>query len=626
VILLHRLLLKQVSLLTLFNAIRYLLLVGFPLTIYWSMRRLGFSAVAGGVAAACSTLLSSDHRYGFEYTSYTWAGWGMYTQLWSMHLVPITLACLHRLLEEGRGYAAAIATSAVLILSHLIYSYMMAVAVLALLLVGLNRANARPRLFRLGIIGSLALGITSYFWLPFLHFRAHMGISPYEPRWKYDSFGAGQILTWLVNGDLLDHNRLPVLTLLLALGIAFALSTRDGPALRALVLFLLFLALFFGRPTWGRLVNLLPMHERLHFHRFIGGVHLAAIFLIGLGGEWAWRQLRPISERWRALAAGALFLAVMAPAMLERHRDWALNRQWMARTHKALDADDDARTILAALGELPPGRTYAGRRNNWGKEMRLGDLHFFDLLTFRQIVAITPYESFSLNADLIWHFDDRVPAHYELFNVRYVVAPTGATMPAFLRRLKQTPRYTLYRAETGGYAQFAGLTTLRRIDSQSSLFSQNRSWLSSTDPAAGRFVRYEYPVRKGQSANGADAVASADTGRQGCPGGGTISEERVRPGRIDLRVECRAPSTLVLKMTYHPNWRVALDGREAQPFMVSPSFIGVEVPAGLHQLQVEYRSPAYKTALLILGVSVLFATIWWRRHFARLDAVISSGS
>ena len=35
VVLLHRLLLKRVDLLTLFNLVRYLLLVGFPPTVYW---------------------------------------------------------------------------------------------------------------------------------------------------------------------------------------------------------------------------------------------------------------------------------------------------------------------------------------------------------------------------------------------------------------------------------------------------------------------------------------------------------------------------------------------------------------------------------------------------------------
>jgi len=84
VVALHRLLLKRVDLLTLFNLVRYLLLVGFPLTVYWSMRRLGFSVVAGAVAAAVATLLSSNGRYGFDYDSYLWRSVGLYTQLWAI--------------------------------------------------------------------------------------------------------------------------------------------------------------------------------------------------------------------------------------------------------------------------------------------------------------------------------------------------------------------------------------------------------------------------------------------------------------------------------------------------------------------------------------------------------------
>ena len=41
------------------------------------------------------------------------------------------------------------------------------------------------------------------------------------------------------------------------------------------VYWFVWLVLFFGRHTWGGLTDFLPMHERLHFHRFIGGVHLA---------------------------------------------------------------------------------------------------------------------------------------------------------------------------------------------------------------------------------------------------------------------------------------------------------------------------------------------------------------
>ena len=622
VVFLHRLLLKQVDLLTLFNLIRYLLLVGFPLTVYWAMRRMEFSVVAAAVAAAAASLFSSSSRYGFEYESYIWRGWGLTTQLWAMHLSFITLACLDRLLRRGTGYVGAAVASSMLALSHLMYSYMMAPAGLVLLLVGLNRTNARQRVARLGITAALAAVITSYFWLPFVLFKAYLSASPYEPRWKYDSSGAGTVLTWLVNGDLLDSGRLPVLTLLLALGVVCAVFARTRPARLALILLVVWLTLFFGRPTWGRLLDLLPMHERLHFHRFIGGAHLAAILLIGLGGEWIWRQLAPL-QRWRSAAGGLLLMLLLLPAIQERQAHYAVNSQWMERTWTALQADQDAPAILSAIAARPPGRTSAGRRNNWGKSLRLGDLYFFDLLTFNRIVAISPYESFSLNADLIWHFEDQNPAHYNLFNVRYVVAPSDLAMPAFLRRIKETSQYILYEAETSGYAQFVAVNRIDRIGSQSTLFSRNRSWMEGADPAAGRFVRYDYPAGSAGSGSVAEGAASGAPDRARCLGSGKINEERVLPGRFDLWVECPEASTLVLKVTYHPNWRIAIDGREVRSFMVSPSFIGLDVPAGAHQIRAEYRSPVYKTALLLLGACVLLGTVLLRRRFAQLEAILA---
>lgn len=625
VVLLHRLLLKQADLLTLFNLVRYLLLLGFPLTVYWSMRRLGFSIVAGAVSAAIATLLSSNHRYGFEYDSYVWRGFGMYTQLWAMHLSFIALACLHRVLERGTGYAAAVVACAALVLSHLVYAYMMAVAAIVFLLIGLNRANVRVRIVRLAVPTLLAAAVTSYFWLPFLLSKGYLSVSPYLQRWKYDSFGAGDILTWLVNGDLLDYGRLPVLTVLLAIGITAAIVDRTRTAWLALVLLLLWLVLYFGRPTWGGVADLLPMHEGLLLHRFIGGVHLAAILLIGLGGEWIWRQSTLLSGRWGATIAGLCLLLLVAPALSERWSYYALNTQWMDRTSKAIETDEDARTILSTLRALPPGRTYAGLRANWGKELQFGDLHFYDLLTFHRIAATSPpYQSLSLNADLIWHFDDRNQAHYRLFNVKYVVAPSGLAMPAFLRPINRTVRYTLYRAETGGYAAFAEITGVKRAESQSALFLENRNWLLGAEPAAGRFVRYEYLVGHTKAEGSAGGKTPPSLAGQGCAANGAISEGQVSPGQIDLQVECPLASVLILKVTYHPNWRIAIDGRDVRSFMVSPSFLGVEVPAGRHQIRAAYRSPAYKTALLLLGVGGLIATISFRRRLTQLDLLNAS--
>jgi hypothetical protein len=619
VIALHRVLLQKFDLLAVFNAVRYLLLVGFPLTVYWSMRRLEFSPVAAAVGAASASLISSNHRYGFEYESYIWRGHGMFTQLWAMHFSFIVLANLHRLLDQGRGYVATTISCSALLLSHLIYTYMMAITGLVLVLNLASRANWRALLVRLAVLGGFTAVICSYMWLPFLSQIAFFGASPYLQRWKYDSFGAGDILWWLVNGDLLDYGRWPVTTVILALGIAAALMQfrRNRPARIFLSLFVVWVALYFGRPTWGHFLDVFPLHDSLLFHRFKGSIDIMAILLIGMGGEWLWRQASVLGERWRAAVVAAAVLFLLVPALRERQNFYSFNTQWIERTRKALAADEDANAIITTLKELPPGRAHAGLRANWGKALVFGDLKFSDLLTFHRLMpASAPYSSMSLNADLLWHFDDRNPAHYNLFNIKYLIAPRTLPVASFLRSIKETRRYTLYRAETDGYASYVTINGRRTPSSQANLFFQNRDWIQSAEPAAGRFIRYDFPAKRG--ANAAEATKSAPAAEPPCPGG-KISEESVLPGRIDLQTDCTTGSAMILKTTYHPNWHVDVDGHDVPTFMVSPSFIGFHLPAGTHRVQAEYRAGILKTILLLVGACALLVLFCSRRWLARFD-------
>src|SRR5262249_33522405 len=158
----------RVELLTVFNLVRYAILLGFPLLVYWSMRRMDFSTVAAAVSAAASSLMSVSVGYGFGYESYDWRGPGMYTQLWAIPLSFLALACLYRLVNHGKGYAAAVLACSALALSHLIYTYMMVITGLVVLLVGIDRSNLRQRIGRLAVVGVLTGIISAYTSVPFV--------------------------------------------------------------------------------------------------------------------------------------------------------------------------------------------------------------------------------------------------------------------------------------------------------------------------------------------------------------------------------------------------------------------------------------------------------------------------
>jgi len=40
--------------------------------------------------------------------------------------------------------------------------------------------------------------------------------------------------------------------------------------------------LYFGRATWGSLMDVLPLSREIHMNRFVGGVHLGGIFFIAV--------------------------------------------------------------------------------------------------------------------------------------------------------------------------------------------------------------------------------------------------------------------------------------------------------------------------------------------------------
>ena len=601
VVAVDRVLLGLLPLRTVFDLVRYVLLLAFPLTVLWSMRTMGFADSAAALAAAASSLLAGSFRYGFEYDSYIWRGFGLFTQLFGMHLAFVALALLDRLIRRGRGIVLTALSCAALVLAHLIYAYMIGIAAVVLCLIGIRPANAIQRIARLAAVGGIAIVLTSYFVVPFFTQAGYLNISPYLERPKYDGFGAGAVLGWLASGDLFDHGRLPVLTALFALGIVVAVVRRDLLALRVAAVGAVLLVLYFGRPTVGSLIDLLPMHEGLLLHRFVGGFDLAAIPLIGLGGGFVFDQLARRAPFRPAVLAGAALLLLLAPALTERWSFYADNTTWLRQTAAALAADADAKAILDRVANARPGRAYAGLRANWGATMNFGlpfnSVHFSNLFADRGIDALTvPYRDASLNSDLLWDFNDQDLASYDLFNVDYVVAPHGVSLPPALAVMLDTPRYVLYAAPGGGYAEYVGIARRERVGSQADLFVASRAFVRSGGFAPNSFVRYDY--------RDAGALANDPVPVPACPGGEILSE-RAQAARFDVIARCDVASAMVFKVTYHPNWHVTIDGRDVNTYMVSPSYVGFGVPAGRHVITAEYRSLPLKSALFWIGMLTL---------------------
>jgi Gpi18-like mannosyltransferase len=110
--------------------ILYLLLALWPIAVYWGARLLGWGRWTAAASAAISPLVVSASGYGYEHGSYTWRGYGVYSQLWGMWLLPLAWGLTWRAVSRGRHFAAAATALAFTIACHFITGY------LALLTVG----------------------------------------------------------------------------------------------------------------------------------------------------------------------------------------------------------------------------------------------------------------------------------------------------------------------------------------------------------------------------------------------------------------------------------------------------------------------------------------------------------
>ena len=609
----HVLTLEVFSLTDLLHWSTYLLLSLFPISIYWSLRHLGFDQISSAMGGLVAPLAATNGLYGFDFRSYVFAGWGLYTQLWGMVLLPPALAVGYRVLREGRGYFWATLLLASTLMSHLIYGYMAFLTLGILTLIQpiqisnpMSLAGTLLRSWRrLIILFLLVVVVTSYFLVPFFLDLEYFNRSVWTDPRKFNSYGHSALVSSLVSGQLFDGvNRIPSLTYLVFLGfIVCLLRRRNERHLIPIAIFLLWLMLYFGRETWGSLIDLLPFSRDIHMHRFIGGVHLGGIFLIAVALaaplRWAVSQ-SSIWRGWYVTAALSLTMLVLLPAYSERTSYLQGNALGLRKSHEGLDVmSQELSALLEKLKQLPPGRVYAGqkmppgRRQNWGYRYNIGLIRPYDLLHAEGLDMVgKTYHGYSLNSDVMIEFDERRWDHYNLYNARYVVAPEDIEFPEFVQPLQQFGRLHLYQVETTGYFDLVG-SDLTFAGGKADFYTAASSWLGSGLPkvkqhpvvSLGSLAREK--DRQIPLSEAVDVIANADTFPS--PFRGTVLSEKIGNNYFRAEVSVEHESMLLLKATYHPNWRATVDGVEANTVMLMPSFVGVRLLPGYHDVRIEYR-------------------------------------
>lgn len=629
----------------LFVIIRTLLLILLPLSFFLGAIVLGYTPIFGVIFAFFSQAIFTDGLYGLDSPSFLWRGWGLSTQLLAVFFLPLAFAYGIRYFKTKKDLGKAILFNFLLAQSHFGMFYLLLFAYPVYWIFSLEKWQEIGK--RILIFLFLTLISLSYFIFPFFTTSQYRNFSLWDPIWKFNSWGLNQIIIWFANGDLFDFNRFPFLTIFIVGGILWALISENKFNRYLVVVFGLYFILFLGREILGPLVNLIPGMSEYHLHRVIVmvqfiGLLIASEFLYSLiqiaqcrvsrpphphGGPWRLAQNGHLRNflKWFFIII-SMFMIIGSIYLIEKPiinyaKD---NNAWITRSNLDYKKNiDDYQAIVDRLKKLPSARVYAGRPGNWGRDFEIGDTQIYMALSQDgfPIIGFLP-QSWSPNSDAEQYFNEEKLAHYDLYNVGYLVLPADKKAPQFAKLILNKGKFSLYKIESEGWFTI-GKSSLEVVTKKTNLVNITHLWFYSP-----MFNNKDYPVislnnkkytfvdktikMSDQSIfdkNKAIWQENPMFGNQEKFEQNLVKkvEKKFSQGysvNFKLQEKCQN-CILILKQTFHPNWEIKVNGKKQKAFPVFPFFIGIQTNnPGNYEIIATYKPSAIKVFLLVFEIFI----------------------
>ncbi len=447
---------------------------------------------------------------------------------------------------------------------------------------------------------------------------------PPNASWRQLGFPPERLAWWILDGDLLDRGRTPVLTAIAAAALLVSLLLARRPLARAAIAALAIAlvgsvsghALEDAGPPWSSLLAFLqPL-------RVVALTPLAAAALVIVAldeGTARWEVARPRALAW--VRPGELVVVLMCLLALPAR---------LAAAKK--DAADLAVSASAPCGPLTPRGYSRERVHAWLRELAPDRLAYWptdgsgllacalddDLeLAVPGPIAVTGGAGSHVGVHWL-AFRQIHPARpgsarrAEALGVRYLLRTSEDAVPEGWRSLHHEGAVSLLENEAKTRLVGAGCMRERWQGSDAAL---RRELYDRLPTAAGaeRLLSPTELVALAITPRGELAIERADDGA--CDASGArVAETRTEPGRLEAVVTSASPVDVVLRVAAFPSWTVEIDGARASTTLVSPGFPSVRVPAGEHRVRaVASHDPSWPLVLLAV-LAVAAAGGLRRRH------------
>lgn len=605
---------KSVSLMTVFVWVRFLSVALLPLTFFITARLLSLPRLTAAAAALLTPFISTPGLYGLEYGSYLWAGSGLFTQAIATHFALLAIGFAYIAIRRGRGLALTGLLLGLTFLAHFIYGYIAALTV-CLLAVMPDSESRAVRIGRTIWVGAIAFLVSAFELAPLLLDSPIINHSRWENPWKWDSFGASQVVKWLFSGELLDHGRLPILTSLALCGVAFYWRDRvikhlKFPA-RTFVLLgaALWILMFFGRPFWGPALSLLGVSPDMQLHRVLGGAQIFLIFAAAIGLASVWRELARVHVALAALVTAVLLF----PMVKERGQYLQNNRTWGETNLASYNGNRQFIDSAVNIAKDRGGRAFAGIPLLWGGKFKIGDVPFYSFLSVARQPALSfMYHSMSLTSEIMTRFSDSSPDEFRLFNIKTVIAPVNVLLPSFLSQIELDGPFRVMAAPGDGYFDVVDVFYAVKT-TKFDFYDINDRWLQSAWVGRRQHLLLDFFGDADPSFAHLDPNAALPPAPS-FPFPGAVLSSTQDGQTYRAQVDAMRQSFVLFKQTWHKNWKALVDGQPVKTVMLSPGFVGIPVKAGRHTIECRYEPEAWKSLLAFGGIFfALIAIVGERR-------------
>jgi len=583
-------------------------LFALPLTCWGAFRVLRLPEPAPLLAAVASVpflFMTSYTIYGGNIAS-TMAGEFPFAM--SFSLLPLTLAMLWRLVEEGTGWRVTTLLVAAVVLSHILTTIVLVLGVTVLLLrPGLR--GAAVALGRLARVFGVAFCLTAFWALPFIlrirytaHFRwtqlSSLGVLFPEEIRPYLALTAVGLVAAVLRGErriLLYAWPAAVAVCLFAILARFAPKAAlwNARMLPFIYLFALLVAAYGAALVAARLTRLLQRGTGMHV-RAAWLLVVAVLVVAPLYGSWDHRGFTPGWTRYNYEGFEVKPGWPQAQALFS-----TLQRLPKGRVMWEFNRDYESFGTTRTLENIPVFAHQDSMEGLLIESSLNAPFHFINQAETSQVqtqaVPGIDYPSFDFAMGL---------RHLRLYGVRWYVGYTDqakqAAKAAGLPVRATSGKFTVYEVGDGHLVEVPAFRPVLLDDpdwrSNSLSWYRNPAWLDTPLAYA--------------SARDPDARAAfAEPGR--LPVTTLPREPLARPGTVPSRdggdvVEFttdRVGEPHVVKVSYFPNWRV--EGAKG-PWMLSPGLM-VVVPTQA-KVRLVYRDTAVETvgkALTLLGIGIL---------------------